>query len=254
MIDFFTSRMLEQSGFPCHGFTKRVGGVSMGPFSGFNLAYDVGDYEENVAHNLGLLKAALKIDTPLLRVKQVHGSLVVDAAALVSKKIPLFTDPPEYEADGIVSFRTQAVLGVQTADCAPVLLACPATRTVAAIHAGWRGAAKGILETSVRAMTDKGAILNGIVAAIGPCICPRCYEVGEEVAEHFPQSCKSKKSRPGKYDLDLGLAVRMSLLDAGIEEKNIDCINACSCCLEKDLFSYRRASGPTGRSLGFISG
>ena len=249
MIEFFESELLHRAQFHVHGFTKRTGGVSKSPYDSLNLSYDVGDDPKDVAENLKRLKSALNIDEPLVRVKQVHGNRIVGSNELTPSS---WIDPPTVEADGIISADTQAVLAVQNADCAPVLLADPNKRIVAAIHAGWRGAANGVVRNGVRAMIDAGGDPSVIIAVIGPCICLGCYEVDEDVAHHFPESCDPVKGKPGKFQLDLGLAVEVSLIGAGLTSKNIERIDACPSCMEKELFSHRGSGGSTGRILGFI--
>lgn len=254
MVQLFKSNLLERFGFALHGFTKRSGGVSLGDYSSLNLAWNTGDDPDCVRENLARLKAALETDAPLSRVEQVHGSIVVDAANLALDPERSWFSPPPVEADGIVCSKGSAVLAVQTADCAAVLLADPKTRAVSAVHVGWRGAANGVLRHAVRAMTALGADRRNIVAAIGPCICAKCYEVGEEVAGCFPESSDPIRGKPGKFRLDLGLAAEVSLIGAGIDGRNIDRLEACTNCLKDELFSHRRSKGRCGRSLGFISG
>jgi hypothetical protein len=254
MVDQFRSELLEDAGFTMHGFTKRTGGVSKGNFNSLNLAYGVGDDAANVKENLQRLKTSLRTSMPLLRVKQVHGNNVIDASLLVSEENSSWAKPPEIEADGIVAEGAQGMLAIQTADCVPLLLAESSTGIVAAVHVGWRGARKGVVRNGIRAMVEKGASSKTIVAAIGPCICMACYEVGEEVARHFPESSDPIKGKNGKYFFDLGLAVEVSLIAAGLTSDHIERIDACTACQTETLFSHRRTGEPTGRILSFISG
>ncbi|MCP4197147.1 MAG: peptidoglycan editing factor PgeF [Proteobacteria bacterium] len=254
MVDRFRSKLLQDAGFPLHGFAKRTGGVSKGHFSSLNLAYGVGDDAVNVETNLQRLKVSLHTDMPLLRVKQVHGSNVIDASLLASEDNLSWTNPPEIEADGIVATEADVVLAVQTADCVPLLLADPNTGAVAAVHVGWRGARKGVVRSCIRAMGSKGVSAKSLVAAIGPCICMTCYEVGEEVARYFPESSDPIKGKPGKFLFDLGLAVEVFLIAAGLTSNHIGRIDACTACQTDALFSHRRTGEPTGRILSYISG
>lgn len=252
MIELFKSKKLEEAGFPVHGFTKRKGGVSQGPFTALNLAYDVGDNREHVDENLRLLKRVFQTDAPLHRVKQVHGAKIADADTLLGQSSWL--GAPSFEADGIVARGDQGVVAVQNADCAPVLIGDPRTRIVSAVHAGWRGACRGVIRAGVRAMVGKGAAALELVAAIGPCVCHSCYEVGGEVARHFPESVDPIPGKADKFHLDLRSAVEVSLIASGLSGRNIECIDACSACLKKELYSRRRDGEPTGRFLGLISG
>ncbi len=250
-MEYFRSALLEGAGFVVHGYTKRSGGVSVGPFASANFAHDVGDDPVHVAENLERLKRSLNTVAPLARVKQVHGNRIVAASEIASDE---WSEPPRAEADGISSAGRDVMIAVQNADCAPVLLADPLSGAVAAIHAGWKGTARGVIRNGVRAMVDLGASPASILAAIGPCACGKCYEVGEEVARHFPESADPVRKNPGKFMLDLGLAVEVSLLGAGLLGRNIDRIPACSICSEDNPFSLRRDGAPSGRFLGFILG
>lgn len=248
-VERYTSALLENTGFPVHGFTKRSGGTSEGPFASLNLAYGVGDNEVSVAENRMRLRGALGTGSPLATVIQVHGNKVVNARNVATED---WTASPTEEADGIISSGAE-VLAVQTADCAPVLLADPASRIVAALHAGWRSAARGIIRNGIRAMESLGAETRNLLAVIGPCISGACYEVGEEVARALPESADPVRRRPGKYLLDLPNAVEVSLIVAGVPSAQVEVIRACTHCLPDELFSYRRDGQRTGRMLGFIS-
>jgi polyphenol oxidase len=242
-VSLFCSELLRSEGFG-HGFTKRTGGVSAGPFASLNLAFDVGDDEDRVRENSARLRAAVGGSAPLLRVRQVHGNAVVDAAAILEATA---------EADAIVACGIDALLAVQTADCAAVLLADPATRAVAAVHAGWRGASNGVIRNAVRALRERGAEPQRLIAAIGPCIGKECYEVREDVARRFPESVDPVRGEDGMFRLDLGYAVEVSLIGAGLTSRNIDRIHACTRCAPDALFSYRGSGGRCGRNMGFIA-
>lgn len=250
-IDIYRSELLARAGFG-HGFTKRSGGASEGAYASLNLAFGVGDDDGRVRRNLGRLRAALGADAPLLRVRQVHGNAVADAADLLRGGGGDWLAPAETEADAIVAAGVDAFLAVQTADCAAVLLACPDTGAVAAVHAGWRGASNGVLRNAVRALRDRGADPGRLLAAIGPCIGPECYDVREDVARRFPESIEPVKGKAGAFLLDLGNAVEVSLLGAGLTSRNVDRIRACTGCAPDALFSHRGSGGTCGRNLGFI--
>ncbi len=247
-IPFLKSERLESAGFPVHGFTQKSHGVSQGAFESLNLAYNVGDEDDRVARNLSLLQRELGVQAPLARVDQVHGNKVVSASGIESND---WTVRPVRQADGIVTAE-DSVIAVQTADCAAVLLADPETRVVAAIHAGWRGTAAGVIRNGVRRMDELGASSGRLIAVIGPCICEKCYEVGEEVAVRLPESADPIRKKPGKFLLDLANAIEVSLLIAGVATARVDRIPACTVC-DETLFSYRRSGGTCGRMLGFIS-
>ena len=227
--------------------------MSRGGYASLNLSYNVGDDPEAVRTNLQNLRETIPLSAPLYRVAQVHGSHVVSIEEMGEPTTESLNGPPALEADGIIATTGDALLAVQTADCAPVLLADPQTRIVSAVHAGWKGNARGIIRKAVRKMSHAGAHPANIVAAIGPCICLACYEVGEEVAKCFPESADPIKGKPGKHLLDLSLAITVSLIGAGLSDNNIDSLGRCTRCEKESFFSYRRDGAATGRMLGLIS-
>jgi YfiH family protein len=172
--------------------------------------------------------------------KQVHGTVVIDAAKA----------PPEAEADGAVTRVPGSVCAVLTADCLPVLLSDRAGEAVGIAHAGWRGLAGGIVESVVRTMDVSP---QDLIAYIGPGIGPRNYEVGEQVREAFvrtdPGAAAAFVSRQnGKYLADLYALARRRLAAAGVAE-----VHGGGFCTASDgrFFSFRR-DGSTGRMASLI--
>lgn len=241
MTHFITSSKLTSAGFKHHGFTTHV-----------DYSFDSDIPKDTIRQNLLELKSTLKTELPLLRVNQVHGNGVLTATDLLKKNCGPWDLLPSIDGDAILSDGQSACLAVQTADCVPVLIASPDTGEVAVIHAGWRGLQKGIIRITLKQMQNKGASAENIIAAIGPCICLNCYQVGEDVAKHFPESVDPVKGNPGKYQMDIGLAAEVSLIASGLFSTNIDKIDTCTSCGEQDLFSYRKSDGNCGRQLAFI--
>ena len=145
--------------------------------------------------------------------------------------------------DALITNCRGVCLMVLTADCVPVLLYDPATHSAAAIHAGWRGTANGIVGLTVRKMTDEfGAKPEHLMAAIGPCIGACCFEVGDDVAAHFsrwPNTILRRSEWPRPH-IDLVLANRLQLEQAGIPATNIESSDECTKCGPHGLFSHRR--------------
>jgi hypothetical protein len=253
-IESFRSGLLSAAGFELHGFCKRQGGVSEGPLASLNFSWDREPEPARVTENHARLRALLGTGLPLARVRQVHGATVREAREILAAGPDGWLARPELEADAVLAGPGEAVAAVITADCAPVLLADPGSRIVAAVHAGWRGAAKGVIRGAVRALVARGAEPGRLLAAVGPCICAACYEVGDEVARHFPESADPIRGRPGKHLLDLGNAVEVSLIGAGLTTRNIERIAACTACDGEFLFSHRASQGTCGASLAFIAG
>jgi hypothetical protein len=161
-----------------HAFFTRQGGVSAGVFASLNVGRGSGDDPAAVAENRARAAAALgRTEGELSTCYQIHSArpVVTDA--------PL--GPARPEGDAVVT-RTPGVLcGALAADCAPVLIADPQARVVAAVHAGWRGALGGVVEAAVAAMAQLGAAPDRMRASVGPCIGPASYEVGLEFLETF---------------------------------------------------------------------
>jgi YfiH family protein len=180
-------------------------------------------------------------------VHQVHGSNVVradgDVAAFRTR-----------DADAIVAGEGQAC-AVRVADCVPVLVGDRMSGTVAAIHAGWRGVASGVVPAAIAAMRAKPAAL---VAAIGPCIEACCFEVGEEVADAItfavPAPGVEVRRQGGKAWIDLVLAVRAQLEACGVPSASVERVGGCTKCNAELYESFRRDGAKSGRMMGVIVG
>ncbi|MDP1526223.1 MAG: peptidoglycan editing factor PgeF [Rhodocyclaceae bacterium] len=219
--------------------TTRSGGVSIAPYASLNLGDHVGDAPAAVAENRRLLRTHLP-DEPVW-LKQVHGTHCLDAATAVAGT----------EADAAFTRQPGVVCAVLTADCLPVLLCDDAGTVVAAAHAGWRGLAAGVIETTVAAMNLPGAQL---MAWLGPAIGAENFEVGGEVREafvtHNRAAAAAFAARPhGKWRCDLYALARFRLEAMGISR-----ITGADFCTAGDadrFFSYRR-DGTTGRMASLI--
>ncbi len=159
-----------------HGFFTREGGVSEGIFAGLNTGLGSSDNPAVVAQNRDLVRGHLGADA-LITAWQIHSAEAVQVDAAFDG------EPPR--ADGLVTDRPGLALGMLTADCTPVLFADREARVVGAAHAGWKGALGGILEAVLVGMEERGADRGRVVAAIGPVISQRAYEVGPEFVEQF---------------------------------------------------------------------
>jgi hypothetical protein len=231
--------------------TTRAGGVGRPPYDSFNTATHVGDDPAAVAENRHILRMDLPGEP--LWLNQVHGNRVFEWVASPS---PGGDTPPA--ADACVTRQTGQVCVVQTADCLPVLFCDEAGSVVAAVHAGWRGLAGGVLEATVRAM---GVAPGGILAWLGAAIGPDAFEVGEEVREAFvsqhalagvafrPVLPGTLDEAPRKWLADLYALARIRLAAVGVER-----VYGGGLCTFKDrerFFSYRREQ-VTGRMASLI--
>jgi YfiH family protein len=179
----------------------------------------------------------------LLLLKQVHGRVVRSA--------PWDGRP---EADAALATAPGHMLGIETADCLPVLLADPRRRVAAAAHAGWRGTVHGVAREAVRALVASGSRPEDLLAAMGPNIGPCCYEVGEDVRAAFgPQGAAFFRPGPrGKDHLDVRAANHAQLRAEGLADDHIASVDECTFCRPADYHSYRRAGKSAGRMINFV--
>ncbi len=246
-VSFLRSHSLESIGVP-HGFSTRVGGVSTGPFSSMNLGQasmsNHQDEPENIAENWRRFQSAIGLaNYDRASVAQVHGSEIVE----VGESMP----GADVCGDAVITVRAKKMLSIQVADCAAVLLASEDGKEVAAVHAGWRGAVQEIVRKAISRMK---ASPQCIIAAIGPCIGPDAFEVGEEVAVEFDRVNLSKfvrRSATEKCRIDLSGSIEKQLRRAGVVR--IDSTDVCTFGQERFFFSHRRDRGTTGRMAACIA-
>ncbi len=192
---------------------------------------------------------------PLVALRQVHGDTAIVFTGRDQKPEEFWSQP----GDALITQAPGFALTVFTADCLPILLFEPKQKVIAAIHAGWKGTAKGIARRVI------GALIEGfhcrakdIQAALGPYIGPCCYEVDQPVREAFggegwPWDLIARPRAGGNWSLDLSAANVLLMKEQGVEERNIRRLAYCTCC-QRDLFcSYRRENKTKGRQLNFIA-
>jgi YfiH family protein len=221
-----------------HAFFSREGGVSEGIYASLNAGIGSHDNPAHVAENRRRMAAHIHVPSEhFLTVFQIHSPDV----AVASRAWGAATRP---KADAIVTRATGLAIGVTTADCGPVLLADPKARVIGAAHAGWKGALTGIIESTVDAMEKLGAERADIVAAIGPLIRQKSYEVGNEFVERFVEADAENAlyflpaARAGHAMFDLAGFIRKRLENAGvliIDDTGIDTYS------DPRFFSYRRS-------------
>ena len=219
-------------------FSTRRGGVSLSPYDSLNLGRSTADRPEAVAENRHRLLTSLDLDPQALAAaSQVHGAHAVEAVRAGL----------ESSCDGLWTRTPGMVLAVSSADCLPILFAAPGI--VAAAHAGWRGLASGIIESTLGGMCRAAGIDPARVRAhLGPCIRECCYVVGPEVARQFPR--ESVREQDGEIRLSLPRAAHRRLIDAGVHADAILDVGACTACEPGWYYSHRRDRGLTGRQWG----
>jgi YfiH family protein len=232
MVDPIRSDLLRDV---AHGFFTREGGVSEGLYGSLNGGQGSRDDADAVAANRARVAGHLRADH-LVTAWQVHSAdvMVVDG--------PVEGDPER--ADALVTDRPGIALGVLTADCTPVLFADREAGVIGAAHAGWKGAHGGVLEATLAAMEALGARTGRIVAAIGPVISQRAYEVGPEFVERFvdddPESARFfATGRDDRAMFDLPGYCLRRLREAGVAEAGWT--GHCTYSDEARFYSYRRS-------------
>ena len=238
-----------------HGFFTRRGGVSRGAFAALNCSLSGQDDADAVAENRARAARALgQTPAALSGLFQVHG------AAVVTVEAPI---PPDArpEADALVTRRPGVLLGIVTADCAPVLFLDAEAGIAGAAHAGWRGAVAGVLEATLAAMEALGARRAALRAAIGPCIGQDAYEVGPDLREAVLARDAADARffapgrREGRFQFDLPGYCAARLAAAGVAA--VSDASACTLSDESRSFSHRRRTlsggGPIGHQLSAIA-
>lgn len=223
-----------------------------GSYAGFNVCFYTGDDAVHTALCAGRLAALDEMrDSVLVMPRQVHGS---DVAVITADN--RLEDNNRYDA--LVTAERGVALGINTADCVPVVLADAGAHVIGAAHAGWRGAVGGVIANTVAAMTALGADVSRILAALGPSICPDCFEVGEEVAVRFgPRFTLRAAAHPHgtspRPRVDLRAYVAQQLVDAGVPLSQISGQPPRSRCTPGRWCSARRDGIDSARTLTVIA-
>jgi YfiH family protein len=221
-----------------HGFLGRRGGVSTGELAGLNVGYGSGDDRQAIDENRRRAIAAVLPGADLTTVHQVHSADAVYA-------LQPWPQDQRPHADAIVTDRPGLLLGILTADCAPVLLADAEAGVIGAAHAGWRGALAGVTDATIAAMEELGAKRERISAAVGPCIAQPSYEVDEGFRTRFIETDLATsrfftEGPWGKPHFDLPGYVARRLTSAGIAE--VESLNLDTYAEAERFYSYRRAT------------
>jgi YfiH family protein len=255
-----------------HGFSTRAGGAStLDGKNVLNLSFMEWDTGDNVAANRHLLQKAVGAeDFSLVVMKQIHSDVVHPFTAMPAEAC---------KGDASITATPKVLLGTQTADCVPILLVDPKRKVVAAVHAGWRGTLARVAQKTVGRMHQEfGCKPADLLAAIGPCIGPCCYQVEaefvskfaaqfEDADTYFDEARTGEEPNPLQWlnmappghqpppknvHLDLRKANQSQLLAAGLRTRNIFVSDLCNACRGDLFFSYRREGAQSGRMLSVI--
>lgn len=236
-----------------HGFLGRRGGVSTGAYASLNVGFGSDDDREAIRENRRRAIDAVASGAALATVHQVHSATALYAAAP-------WQDDARPHADALVTDRPGLALGILTADCTPILFADLAAGVIGAAHAGWKGAFGGVSDATLIEMEKLGASRDRIVAAIGPTIARKSYEVDEAFLRRFAEADPENErfftpGREGHHQFDLEGYNVARLAAAGI--RRVEALGLDTYSDEDRFFSYRRATHkgePSyGRQLSLIA-
>jgi hypothetical protein len=254
--EFLTTPALAAVAGLRHGFFTRLGGVSEGPWAALNCSLSGQDDRERVRENRRRAADALGLPASALHgLTQVHGIAVAEVGEQGWRE----GEGPR--ADAVVTRRAGVLLGIVTADCAPVLFAEPEAGVIGAAHAGWRGAVDGVIEATIHAMEGLGASRARMLAAVGPCIGQASYEVGPDLREavlaRAPEDARhfAPGRREERWQFDLAGYCAARLTSAGVAV--VETAGTDTLSNEQRFFSHRRRTlaggGPIGHQLSAIS-
>jgi len=257
-VSFFASEMFSSVGGIAHGFSTRLGGVSTGMWDSLNLGISRGDDPDHVKENYRRFLTAIGArGSALAMCDQVHGTKIHHVTTADFK-----TDPyvkVGLEADGLMTAIPGISLIIFSADCIPVLLFDPRRRVVAALHAGWRGTAAGIVSAAVEQMVQVyGSNPADILAAIGPGIDKCCFETHEDVPNAMTAALAGGSlpfihlMENGKFSVDLKGINVLRLKTAGLTPDHIAVCSECTCCHSDYFWSHRRQGTQRGSMAGVI--
>ena len=235
-----------------HGFFNSVGGKSKKIYKSLNCGSASKDLSSNVKKNLKIVKKKInKSAKDIFLLNQTHSNKFV----YIDDKYKLKVKP---KVDAVITNQRNLPIAVLTADCVPILIHDNKKNIIAAIHAGWKGAYKGIITKVIQFMIKKGCKLNNIIAVIGPAISVKNYEVKEDLKKKFLKIDKKNKKffkiKTNKLYFDLTKYVKSLLLENKIE--NIEKINIDTFNIKNKFFSARRAlrlkHNDYGRNISII--
>ena len=260
-VEYLSYPLLEKTGMVNHGFSTRIGGVSEGVCSSMNLSFARGDKEVAVRENFRRIAAALDVKVEnMVFSKQTHTTNV--RVVTEEDRGKGTVKPLDYDqVDGLVTNIPGLCLATFYADCVPLFFVDPVQKAIGLSHSGWRGTVGKIGKITVETMRKEyGTDPADVLAAVGPSICQKCYEVSEDVIEQFRINYEQKyweelfyKKENGKFHLNLWKANEIVFGEAGIKAEHIAVTNVCTCCNPDVLFSHRASHGKRGNLGAFMA-
>ncbi len=218
-----------------HGFFNRMGGFSKGIYKSLNCGLGSNDKIKDITKNIE--KVCKKIGcnkNKLVLLNQIHSNIVHKVSRIPNKKL---------KGDSLITNKKGIALGILTADCAPILIYDPVNNFISAIHAGWRGAYKKIVSTTLKEFKFKGSNFKDLIAVIGPCISNKNYEVKKDFFNRFIAREKSNKKffkhKNNKIYFSLNDYIKQNFLNFGV--KNVEIIKKDTFKTSNNFFSARKS-------------
>ena len=241
-----------------HFCTDREGGASVGNYASFNMSPFSGDNPEDYNKNKSIICDQLGIASDKIIIPyQTHGTEILEIDDAFMQLPDKDKAQSLYGIDALITRLPGICIGITTADCVPLIFFDPQKQVIAVAHAGWRGTCGRIGEKTILTMVEKfNCNPATILVAIGPSISPKVYEVGKEVVDQFEQSGFDNSLlitiRNNSYYLDLWMAIRFTLENAGVLKGNIETSGICTFTQHEHFFSARRLGIKSGRMLSGI--
>lgn len=272
-MDYLTFPSLSEAGIVSHSFSTRIGGASKGYFSETNFSFTRGDNKEDVEENYRRMAQILGFGRTLDRFVTTFQTHTTNIMRITSDDMGkgVCKDRNYVDVDGMITNEPGIILTTFHADCPPIYFVDPVKKAIGLSHSGWKGTVGRIGARCVEAMEREfGTNPSDIICGVGPSICVDCYEISRDVADRFIEEFKitdiptfkmktGEKThilykKPGdKYQLNLWEAIRRTLIEAGVSEKNIAITDICTHCNPQYLFSHRTEGEKRGNLAAFLA-
>ena len=254
-VSFLKIPSFEKAGGVCCAFSTRIGGVSKKPYNTLNFSRKREQNQHNFIENLARFSAAAGFDGKrAVCINYAHSAKIYRAVKSDSGR-GVISEPLHNVCDGLYTIAAGLPLISFHADCAPLFFYDPIRRAAAVCHAGWRGIAEHFAKISIDTLCSAGCGKSDILAAVGPCISVKHFEIGEDVKKVFETEFGKSvvRERDGRYYADLNKACIDDMLSAGILPENITDARLCTYENKELFFSHRRDKGQTGAMAAVIA-
>ncbi len=236
-------------------FSTRNGGVSEGFYSTMNLSFSRGDDSAKVLRNYDIFSKAIGLElSDFVSSTQTHTANILEVD-YSDRGIGIIRPQPYKDIDGLYTEDDRVVLVTHHADCTPVYFYDPKRGAVGLAHAGWRGTALKIVEEMIKLFKSKGSKPEDMLCAIGPSICSKCYEVGQEVIDSMDfdfdvyDFVDTSRAKP---HIDIKMINREILIRWGVKPENIEVAEECTMCMYETFFSHRKCGNNRGGQIAIL--